>query len=308
MFVELGKASANRLYDKLNEFNDAVARRDSFALDNMRFHLHGYPTADHSWFPGFAWRMCCCPDCDNFLGWAFSDVNVVKEHEEKQRKKFEEERAERKKRREENRKQALLEKVNQRMESDRPNVVASEASVSPSNFASVSSQERLQPPTPSFHDAESEPPVETRQQQQQQDEQGDAREIHHDDDPSNQNQVEAAASIDGNNFAIVGDVTFTDSEAPVVSPDSDDDDEFPPQQDATDIPVAFYGLIVTKLREAVLPQDKFDEIVARLRNRSTTMFRIRSRQNANDHTNYHQHHHVNFKIEILKNQFRFDIK
>lgn len=32
----------------------------------------GAPTAEHSWFPGFAWRIGCCTWCGQHLGWSFS--------------------------------------------------------------------------------------------------------------------------------------------------------------------------------------------------------------------------------------------
>ena len=30
--------------------------------------------AEHSWFPGFAWRICVCPRCGFHLGWSFEPV------------------------------------------------------------------------------------------------------------------------------------------------------------------------------------------------------------------------------------------
>lgn len=28
-------------------------------------------THDHSWFPGCAWKVCCCRSCANHIGWHF---------------------------------------------------------------------------------------------------------------------------------------------------------------------------------------------------------------------------------------------
>ncbi|XP_061710609.1 uncharacterized protein LOC133520244 [Cydia pomonella] len=30
---------------------------------------------DNSWFPGYRWKLCICPDCGQFLGWIFESIN-----------------------------------------------------------------------------------------------------------------------------------------------------------------------------------------------------------------------------------------
>ena len=32
----------------------------------------GEPTDQHSWFPGFTWRICLCGNCREHLGWSFA--------------------------------------------------------------------------------------------------------------------------------------------------------------------------------------------------------------------------------------------
>ena len=31
----------------------------------------GEPTTEHSWFPGYTWRIALCSRCRNHLGWLF---------------------------------------------------------------------------------------------------------------------------------------------------------------------------------------------------------------------------------------------
>lgn len=34
---------------------------------------HGEAVEEHSWFPGYAWRIAVCPQCGAHMGWAFED-------------------------------------------------------------------------------------------------------------------------------------------------------------------------------------------------------------------------------------------
>uniref|UniRef100_A0A061RY02 Protein cereblon n=1 Tax=Tetraselmis sp. GSL018 TaxID=582737 RepID=A0A061RY02_9CHLO len=34
--------------------------------------LHGRPETEYSWFPGYAWTICCCSTCSSHLGWRFT--------------------------------------------------------------------------------------------------------------------------------------------------------------------------------------------------------------------------------------------
>lgn len=36
--------------------------------------LRGRPTAENSWFPGYAWTIAECGQCGNHLGWRFTSV------------------------------------------------------------------------------------------------------------------------------------------------------------------------------------------------------------------------------------------
>ncbi|XP_020098187.1 protein cereblon isoform X1 [Ananas comosus] len=36
--------------------------------------LHGAPSKEHSWFPGYAWTVACCAGCESHLGWLFTAV------------------------------------------------------------------------------------------------------------------------------------------------------------------------------------------------------------------------------------------
>jgi hypothetical protein len=43
-------------------------------LDARAVLLHGSPTAQDSWFPGYAWTIASCARCLNHLGWKFTLV------------------------------------------------------------------------------------------------------------------------------------------------------------------------------------------------------------------------------------------
>lgn len=45
-------------------------------LDPRAALLHGAPTAQDSWFPGYAWSIASCARCLNHLGWRFTRVGV----------------------------------------------------------------------------------------------------------------------------------------------------------------------------------------------------------------------------------------
>lgn len=34
-------------------------------------HLHGAPTLEFSWFPGYTWQLALCGQCNAHLGWKF---------------------------------------------------------------------------------------------------------------------------------------------------------------------------------------------------------------------------------------------
>ena len=34
--------------------------------------LHGTPSTEYSWFPGYAWTICQCRYCDSHMGWKFT--------------------------------------------------------------------------------------------------------------------------------------------------------------------------------------------------------------------------------------------
>jgi hypothetical protein len=36
----------------------------------------GMPTSEHSWFPGYLWRVAVCRKCGEHLGWAFSGAGA----------------------------------------------------------------------------------------------------------------------------------------------------------------------------------------------------------------------------------------
>ena len=33
--------------------------------------------SEASWFPGFVWRVCVCPQCGHHLGWIFEPEDLV---------------------------------------------------------------------------------------------------------------------------------------------------------------------------------------------------------------------------------------
>ena len=37
--------------------------------------LHGPATDEHTWFPGYAWRIALCPNCQHHLGWSFRNMD-----------------------------------------------------------------------------------------------------------------------------------------------------------------------------------------------------------------------------------------
>eukprot|EP00929_Paragymnodinium_shiwhaense_P108071 TRINITY_DN74397_c0_g1_i1.p1 TRINITY_DN74397_c0_g1~~TRINITY_DN74397_c0_g1_i1.p1 ORF type:complete len:356 (-),score=88.49 TRINITY_DN74397_c0_g1_i1:25-1092(-) len=43
-----------------------------------RVFFKGKPTVEHSFFPGFAWKMCYCSACEGHLGWGFSPAEETK--------------------------------------------------------------------------------------------------------------------------------------------------------------------------------------------------------------------------------------
>ena len=44
-------------------------------VNGVHVRVHGSPTAEHSWFPPYLWRMASCPTCAAHLGWAFVEVD-----------------------------------------------------------------------------------------------------------------------------------------------------------------------------------------------------------------------------------------
>ncbi|XP_048589139.1 protein cereblon isoform X1 [Nematostella vectensis] len=40
----------------------------------LGIRLRGHPTAENSWFPGYAWTIAECQQCSNHLGWRFSAI------------------------------------------------------------------------------------------------------------------------------------------------------------------------------------------------------------------------------------------
>ncbi|XP_020619379.1 protein cereblon-like isoform X3 [Orbicella faveolata] len=44
---------------------------------------HGEAFEEHSWFPGYAWRIAVCPQCGAHMGWSFEDDHIVGYEESK---------------------------------------------------------------------------------------------------------------------------------------------------------------------------------------------------------------------------------
>eukprot|EP00760_Papus_ankaliazontas_P034809 PhM_4_TR7501/c0_g1_i1/m.86522 len=42
---------------------------------SLPLQLTGKPSAEHSWFPPYKWRMCQCASCHTHMGWGFVDDN-----------------------------------------------------------------------------------------------------------------------------------------------------------------------------------------------------------------------------------------
>ncbi|CAH3015277.1 unnamed protein product [Porites evermanni] len=41
---------------------------------------HGEAFEEHSWFPGYAWRIAVCPRCGSHMGWSFEDPYQSDQH------------------------------------------------------------------------------------------------------------------------------------------------------------------------------------------------------------------------------------
>ncbi|XP_032240211.1 uncharacterized protein LOC5514702 [Nematostella vectensis] len=52
--------------------------------DAANIKQQGGAFTEHSWFPGYAWRIAVCPRCGAHLGWSFEDP--LHTHEEMHRK------------------------------------------------------------------------------------------------------------------------------------------------------------------------------------------------------------------------------
>ncbi|KAL9961525.1 hypothetical protein ACROYT_G030481 [Oculina patagonica] len=46
---------------------------------------HGEAFEEHSWFPGFLWRIAVCPQCGAHMGWSFEDHHSKDDKESKSR-------------------------------------------------------------------------------------------------------------------------------------------------------------------------------------------------------------------------------
>ncbi|KAJ7337810.1 hypothetical protein OS493_007967 [Desmophyllum pertusum] len=46
---------------------------------------HGEAFEEHSWFPGYAWRLAVCPQCGAHMGWSFEDPHLKDYRESKSR-------------------------------------------------------------------------------------------------------------------------------------------------------------------------------------------------------------------------------
>ena len=36
-------------------------------------------SSEHTWYPGYAWRVCACPQCGQQLGWMFEPEGELEE-------------------------------------------------------------------------------------------------------------------------------------------------------------------------------------------------------------------------------------
>jgi len=41
--------------------------------------VFGYPTEEHTWFPGYSWSLAACDHCGSHLGWYYRSVSESKE-------------------------------------------------------------------------------------------------------------------------------------------------------------------------------------------------------------------------------------
>ncbi|KAJ9443181.1 hypothetical protein DIPPA_17625 [Diplonema papillatum] len=51
-----------------------VVRLKKQVLDEGLYAANVAASADHSWFPPYAWKVCECKSCGSFMGWAFFDA------------------------------------------------------------------------------------------------------------------------------------------------------------------------------------------------------------------------------------------
>ncbi|XP_073946139.1 protein cereblon-like [Choristoneura fumiferana] len=89
-------ASTNFIISKLSpaslySFNDTLFSKESVLVQVVsNDYIFQFPVivfeqstcvgigeweADNSWFPGYQWKLCVCPDCAAFLGWIFEPIN-----------------------------------------------------------------------------------------------------------------------------------------------------------------------------------------------------------------------------------------
>lgn len=39
--------------------------------------VHGPPSSQFAWFPGFLWQVCTCRNCGEHLGWCFTSASMT---------------------------------------------------------------------------------------------------------------------------------------------------------------------------------------------------------------------------------------